>query len=386
MAIIVQKYGGTSVGNLERIINVARNVSIEYNQGNKLVIVVSAMSGETDRLISLAKQISKNLKTRDIDMIASTGEQVTISLLSLALQSIGVSAVSYCGWQIPIITNNDYTQARIKYIDTKKIITALANNDVVVIAGFQGMADTGDITTLGRGGSDTSAVAIAVALKASECQIYTDVNGVYNADPNRIATAKRIEKINGISMLEASSLGANVLHVRSCELAYRYKTNIRVLSTFAPQDQGSLIMNQSELENYPIISLSEQNHQALLSVKIGKDISLSYIIDNIYKSCNVDMLKVDQGSISFVTEESNSSNMQSLLKANGVKDCKCINNLTKLSLIGSGFRSNNLLNQKVWQLLDGIEVFAVSHNEISISLLVHSLDATVTRNKLVHLL
>ena len=385
MSVIIQKYGGTSVGNIERILNVAQNISKMYKNGYRLVVVVSAMSGETTRLLDLAQNITNDNKNRELDTIAATGEQITIALLSLALQKINIPAKSYCGWQIPIITTNDYTQARIKTIPIEKIKQDLNDNIVVVVAGFQGVTQNGEITTLGRGGSDTSAVALAIALNAQECQIYTDVNGVYNADPNKITIAKRIEVINGTCMLESASLGAKVLHVRSCELAYRYKTNIRVLSTFAPKDQGSLIMNQSELENYPIISVSTQDAQTIIKFK-SLNINISPIMVQIYNICTIDMVQISQDDISFVVDEIDAEQIELALKKLNIKNITIIHNLTKISAIGSGFRSNNTLNQKIWRLLNEVEIFATSHNEISISILIHNFDATSARNKLANLL
>jgi aspartate kinase len=231
MAVIVQKYGGTSLGTLERITNVAQLIARSYNSGDQLIVVVSAMAGETNRLLNMAHEIvlnSGDINKRELDVIAATGEQVTMALLGLALKQFGVKVKSYCGWQVPICTTDDFTSARIKYIETNKITYDLNDGAVVIVAGFQGVTEGGSITTLGRGGSDTSAVALAVALKAHECQIYTDVNGVYTADPNKVAIATRIRQMDGACMLEAASLGTKVLHVRSCELGYRYKVNIRV--------------------------------------------------------------------------------------------------------------------------------------------------------------
>ncbi|MBY0378854.1 MAG: aspartate kinase [Burkholderiales bacterium] len=386
MTLIVQKYGGTSVGNIDRITWVANNIANTLKSGVKLLVVVSAMSGDTDRLLNLAQQIAKTTKSRELDNLVATGEQITISLLSLALQNLNIKSRCYCGWQIPIITTDNFSEARIKHIDTNKINNDLNSNTVVIIAGFQGVSEHFDITTLGRGGSDTSAVALAIVTNATECQIYTDVNGVYNADPNKVTNARRIDKINGALMFEASSLGTKVLHVRSCELAYRYKTNIRVLSTFAPQDQGSLIMNQIELENYPIISLSTNEHQSLCIINLENvAIAINDIVCRLYKISNIDMLNINQKHISFALTELSSNDIKRELNNIAIEHT-IINNLTKISLIGSGFRSNRQLNQNIWRILNGTEVFAVSHNEISMSILVHSLDATVARNSLAKLI
>jgi aspartate kinase len=380
MALIVQKYGGTSVGSLERIAKVAKNVSQAKHNGNQVIVVVSAMSGETNRLLELAHNITPTPDQRALDTLAATGEQVTISLLNIALIQLGLKVKSYCGWQVPILTSNDFTQARIKHINTQKIKRDLADDNIVIVAGFQGMNEEGEITTLGRGGSDTSAVALAVAFQASECQIYTDVNGIYTADPNKVVTAQRIEIVNGTCMLEASSLGAKVLHVRSCELGYRYKTNIRVLSSFAPQDQGSLVVNQYELENYPIISLSTQEQQVLFTFK--PSLNLNQVLTEIYSNSAIDMLQINQQNISFVVEESQATKLTKALTQLGITELHLTHNLAKFSLIGSGFRSNRELNQQVWHLLTGSDIFAVSHNEISISVLVHDWEAATVRTKL----
>ncbi len=385
MSLIVQKYGGTSVGTIERIKLVAKNIAKFYHQRHQLVIVVSAMSGETNRLINLALEISDNPAKRELDVIATTGEQVTIALLTMALQEQKIPSISYCGWQVPITTTNDFTQARIKTIDTTKITQNLNDGFVVVVAGFQGIATNHQITTLGRGGSDTSAVALAVALNAEECDIYTDVNGVFNADPNKVTEARRITQIDGLSMLETTSLGAKVLHVRSCELAYRYKTNVRVLSTFAPQDQGTIVMNKDDLESYPIISLTIQEEQVLVNFEYENEVYK--ILDKVYDICSTDMLQISNKQVNFVIEKSDLINLEPMLKTiKTIKNLLITSDLVKLSLIGSGFRSNRHLNQKVWQLMKGTEVFLTSHNEISLSMLVHAWDANTTKVKLSKLL
>jgi aspartate kinase len=388
MQIIVQKYGGTSLGSIERITRVAENIAHALtNKQIGLVVVVSAMAGQTDSLFSLAGEIGKNLPNREMDNLVATGEQVSVSLLTIALKNKGVDAKGFCGWQIPIVTTDDFSGARIKSIAKSKILTELSRHPVIVIAGFQGVNEMGDITTLGRGGSDTSAVAIAVSLNALECQIFTDVNGVYNADPNKITSAKRIDKINGKIMLEMASLGAKVLHVRSCELAYRYRLNIRVLSSFAPQDQGSLVMNNGELEHYPVISISVEEQQTLIILdKQEQDIQLNALIARLYGVCNLDMLNVlDNQRVSFSISYTNYDRINQLLTASKIHFL-VTNNLTKLSIIGSGFRSNNTLNQTIWQLLEEVEVFSFAHSELSMSILVHSSEVTKVRNKLAQLL
>ena len=231
MALIVHKYGGTSMGSIERIKNVARRIAKWHRAGHQVVVVPSAMSGETNRLLGLAKEISDRADPRELDQIASTGEQVSVGLLAIALQAIGVKAKSYTGWQVPVTTNSAYTKARIESIDDVRVRRDLADDAVVVITGFQGMDAHQNITTLGRGGSDTSAVAVAAALKADECLIYTDVDGVYTTDPRIVPEAKRLEKVTFEEMLEMASLGSKVLQIRSVEFAGKYKVKTRVLSS-----------------------------------------------------------------------------------------------------------------------------------------------------------
>jgi aspartate kinase len=381
MALIVQKYGGTSVGSTEQILNVAKHIASIYNQGHQLIVVVSAMNGETNRLLDLGRSISTNtLDKRELDAIAATGEQVSIALLSQALKDTGIKAKSFCGWQIPIITSNDFTQARIKQILPLKIKNELDKGSVVIVAGFQGVSEEGDITTLGRGGSDTSAVAVAVALRANECQIYTDVNGIYTADPNKTPAAKLLDKIDGVSMLEAASLGTKVLHVRSCELAYRYKTNIRVVSSFAPLEQGTLVMNEENLEHYPINILSQEDDQVLFSLKFTD--KPSKIICKLYKLVNIDMLQIIPNILSFVINSEIAKELLPTLNELYPNQLETTYNLTKFSLIGSGFRSNAQQNSKVWELLEDHEIFLTSHNEISLSILVHDWEAATVRTKL----
>ncbi|HMT02433.1 MAG TPA: aspartate kinase [Burkholderiales bacterium] len=369
MSLIVQKYGGTSVGTTELILEVTKIIQEFYLKGNQLVVVFSAMMGETNRLLNLAKKISFIHHKSELDILASTGEQVTIALISMALKDLGLKVKSYCGWQIPIITTNDFTNSRIKTINTSKIIEDLNNNYIVIITGFQGVTQDGEITTLGRGGSDTSAVALAVALKANECQIYTDVDGVYNADPHKIASAKKIDVVDGACMLEAASLGTKILQVRSCELAYRYKTNIRILSTFSKQNLGTLVMNESNLENYPIISISTEEYQVLVTIKTQE--KMNELLSDIYKDINIDMLSINQHGIIFVTNKQFVNELTSILDKYKIKDITITEELIKISLIGSGFRSNQKLNQQIWQLINGVDILATSHNEISISFIVN---------------
>ncbi len=235
MALIVQKFGGTSVGSIERIGAIAARVAARHKQGQQLVVVVSAMSGETDRLIALAKQAAERPNPRELDVLLATGEQVSIALTCMALENYGCPARSYTGAQVHILTDSAHTKARILAINSQRVCTDLANGTVVVVAGFQGVDEHGNITTLGRGGSDTTAVALAAALKADECQIYTDVDGVYTTDPRIVPEARRLDRVTYEEMLEMASLGAKVLQIRSVEFASKYNVPVRVLSSFAGQ-------------------------------------------------------------------------------------------------------------------------------------------------------
>ena len=255
MALIVQKYGGTSVANPERIKKVAERVARFHSEGHQVVVVVSAMSGETDRLIKLAREIQAQPEPRELDVMISTGEQVTIGMLSMALIARGVPAKSYTGGQVRILTDESHTKARILEIDEKRMRADLDSGKVVVVAGFQGTTEHGDITTLGRGGSDTTGVALAAALKADECQIYTDVDGVYTTDPRVVPEARRLETITFEEMLEMASLGSKVLQIRSVEFAGKYKVKLRVLSSFEDNNNGTLITFEEKPKmEQPIIS------------------------------------------------------------------------------------------------------------------------------------
>ncbi|MBA3508347.1 MAG: aspartate kinase, partial [Betaproteobacteria bacterium] len=239
MALIVQKYGGTSVGSTARILTVAQRIARYHREGHRLVVVVSAMSGETNRLLALAREISPNPSPRELDVVAATGEQVTIGLLAIALQELGLNAKSYTGGQVGILTDNAFTKARILGIDEARMRKDLDAGTIVIVAGFQGVDVDGNITTLGRGGSDTSGVALAAALRADECQIYTDVDGVYTTDPRIVPEARRLDTVTFEEMLEMASLGSKILQIRSVEFAGKYKVKLRVLSSFDDPESTS---------------------------------------------------------------------------------------------------------------------------------------------------
>ncbi|MGZ5080474.1 MAG: aspartate kinase, partial [Usitatibacter sp.] len=271
MSLIVQKYGGTSMGNPERIREVARRVQRFARQGHQLVVVPSAMSGETNRLIALARELNPDPSPRELDVIASTGEQVSIGLLSLALHNLGLKAKSYTGWQVPILTDAAYSKARILAIEDRNIREDLDAGFIVIVAGFQGIDDDDNITTLGRGGSDTTGVALAAALKADECQIYTDVDGVYTADPRIVPEARRLNTITFEEMLEAASLGSKVLQIRSVEFAGKYQVKLRVLSSFTDvnsTDMGTLITFEEDenMEQAIISNVAHNRDEAKITV------------------------------------------------------------------------------------------------------------------------
>ncbi|MGZ5195514.1 MAG: aspartate kinase, partial [Ramlibacter sp.] len=267
MALIVHKYGGTSMGSTERIRNVAKRVAKWVRAGHQMVVVPSAMSGETNRLLALAKEVAPAKQTdslhRELDMLAATGEQASSALLAIALQAEGLEAVSYAGWQVPILTNSAYTKARIESINDTRIRADLAAGKVVIVTGFQGVDEDGHVTTLGRGGSDTSAVAVAAAMKAAECLIYTDVDGVYTTDPRVVPEARRLQTVSFEEMLEMASMGSKVLQIRSVEFAGKYRVPLRVLSSFTPWD----IPIEEEAKSGTLISFEEdeQMEQAIVS-------------------------------------------------------------------------------------------------------------------------
>ena len=272
MALLVQKYGGTSVGSPERIKNVAKRIARARAEGHDVVVVVSAMSGETNRLVALAHEIQEFPDPREMDVVLATGEQVTIGLLAMALMDIGIPAKSYTGWQVLVQTDNSHTKARIEYIDDSKMRADLAAGKVVIVAGFQGVDAEGNITTLGRGGSDTSAVALAAALKADECQIYTDVDGVYTTDPRVVPEARRMNTVSFEEMLELASLGSKVLQIRSVEFAGKYKVRLRVLSSLTDGGEGTLITYEEDpnMEKAIVSGIAFDKNQARINVRGAK--------------------------------------------------------------------------------------------------------------------
>jgi len=389
MALIVQKYGGTSVGNPERIKNVARRVASWQAKGHKVVVVVSAMSGETNRLIALAKEVQSHPDSRELDVIASTGEQVTIGLLSMALMDIGVKARSYTGGQVRVLTDSAFTKARIVSIDEGNIRRDLDNGFVVVVAGFQGVDENGSITTLGRGGSDTSAVAIAAALKADECQIYTDVDGVYTTDPRIVPEARRLETITFEEMLEMASLGSKVLQIRSVEFAGKYKVKLRVLSSLEELGQegpGTLITFEEDIKmEQPIISgIAFNRDEAKLTVLGVPDRpGIAYQILGPVAEANIDVDMIIQNvghdgstDFSFTVPRGEFAKATSILEQVkghiGARQITGDNRIAKVSVVGVGMRSHVGIASKMFRTLaeEGINIQMISTSEIKISVVI----------------
>ncbi|MEW5889392.1 MAG: aspartate kinase [Pseudomonadota bacterium] len=383
MALIVQKYGGTSVGSTGRIKNVAKRVARWQAQGHRLVVVPSAMSGETNRLIALAKEISPNPDPRELDVIASTGEQVTIGLLSMALMELGLKAKSYTGAQVKVLTDSAFTKARIISIDDERIRADLAAGYIVVVAGFQGVDENGNITTLGRGGSDTSAVALAAALKADECQIYTDVDGVYTTDPRIVPEARRLDSITFEEMLEMASLGSKVLQIRSVEFAGKYKVKLRVLSSFEEGGEGTLITFEDDIKmERPIISgIAFNRDEAKLTVLGVPDRpGIAYQILGPIADANIDVDMIIQNvghdgmtDFSFTVNRNEYEKAKAILEQVkghiGAREIAGDNRMAKVSVVGVGMRSHVGIASKMFRTLaeEGINIQMISTSEIKIS-------------------
>jgi aspartate kinase len=385
MALIVQKYGGTSVGTIERIFAVAEKVKRYRAQGDQMVIVVSAMSGETNRLISLANQIDESNDPREMDVLVSTGEQVTIALLSMALQKIGCAARSYTGGQVHILTDSSYSKARIRDIDGARVQADLDAGRVVVIAGFQGVDENGSITTLGRGGSDTTAVAMAAALKADECQIYTDVDGVYTTDPRVEPKARRLDRITFEEMLEMASLGSKVLQIRSVEFAGKYNVPLRVLSSFE-EGEGTLITFEEErMEQAKISGIAFNRDEAKLTIlgvpdqpgvafKILGPVSDENIeVDMIVQNISADTNTTD---FTFTVNRGDYKRAKTVLEETaenlGAREVVGDDKIVKISLVGVGMRSHAGIASKMFESLanEGINIRMISTSEIKISVVV----------------
>lgn len=387
MALIVQKYGGTSVGSPERIKSVAQRVAKFKAQGHQVVVVVSAMSGETNRLVRLAHEIQKHPDPRELDVVISTGEQVTIGLLSMALKDIGLKAKSYTGGQVKILTDSAFTKARIVSIDEQNIRTDLANDYVVVVAGFQGMDEKGNITTLGRGGSDTTGVAVAAALRADECQIYTDVDGVYTTDPRVVPEARRLKSITFEEMLEMASLGSKVLQIRSVEFAGKYKVKLRVLSSFEEEGEGTLITFEDEdkMEQAIISGIAFNRDEAKITVLgVPDKPGIAYQILGPVSDANIDVDMIIQNvsedgttDFSFTVHRNEFTKAMDILKSQvqthiGARAVVGDNKAAKVSVVGVGMRSHVGIASKMFRTLaeEGINIQMISTSEIKISVVI----------------
>jgi aspartate kinase len=399
MALIVHKYGGTSMGSVERIRSVAKRVAKWARAGHQMVVVPSAMSGETNRLLGLAKELSPASASpelsRELDMIASTGEQVSAGLLALALQSEGLQAVSYAGWQVPISTDSAYTKARIDNIEDQRVRGDLATGKVVVITGFQGVDPQGNITTLGRGGSDTSAVAVAAALKAAECLIYTDVDGVYTTDPRVVPEARRLQTITFEEMLEMASLGSKVLQIRSVEFAGKYRVPLRVLSSFTPWDtdldeearSGTLITFEEDekMEQAVVSGIAFNRDEAKISLLgvIDKP-GIAFQILGPVAEANIDVDVIIQNishagrtDFSFTVHRNDYARTIELLKRSvlpitGAADLVGDAKICKVSIVGIGMRSHVGVASKMFRVLseEGINIQMITTSEIKTSVVI----------------
>jgi aspartate kinase len=381
MALIVQKYGGTSVGNPEKIKAVATRVLSYCRQGHEMVIVLSAMSGETDRLISLANSMQDQPDTREMDVLLSTGEQVTVSLFAMAVKAAGFDAISFLGDQVKILTSSIHTKARIQSVGTEKIRAQLAQGKVVVVAGFQGVDENGDLTTLGRGGSDTTAVALAATLKADQCEIFTDVEGVYTADPNICSQARKIERISYDEMLELASLGAKVLDIRSVSLAKRYNVPLHVRSTFVETEGTWVVEEDKTMESMLVSGVTYNKNEARLTIsrvpdkpgiasKIFMPISdAGIVIDMIIQNTRAG----DLTDMTFTVPRTDYKKALEILKKVatdiGAEDVSSADNIAKVSIVGVGMRNHSGIASTMFQVLanEGINIMMISTSEIKVS-------------------
>jgi len=387
MALIVQKYGGTSVGDVERIRNVARRVLNTKNQGYEVVVVVSAMSGETDKLIRLAKQVTPNPDERETDVLISTGEQVSIALLAIALKDMGTDAKSYLGFQIKIATDSAFGKARITGIESERMLQDLKNGRIVVVAGFQGVDESDNITTLGRGGSDTTAVAIAAALKADVCEIYTDVDGVYTTDPNICPKARKLPKISYDEMLEMASLGAKVLQIRSVEFAKKYDVPVHVRSSFNDNPGTIVCKEDEEMERVVVSGVTYNKNEAKIEVmripdvpgmaaKLFKPLAdANIVVDMIIQTSSTEKGCAD---LAFTVPQSDFTKtlqiVKEAIKGFGGKEVKSNEDIAKVSIVGVGMRSHSSVATQMFSALakEGINIQMISTSEIKISCIIDS--------------
>lgn len=384
MALVVQKYGGTSMGSVERIRNVAKRVAKTYDAGNDMVVVVSAMAGETNKLVALANEVCEFPDNREYDVLVAAGEQVSIALLAMCLKAMGYKAKSYLGFQVPIVTDTSYSKARIESIDDKKMRADLKEGTILIVAGFQGVDESGSVTTLGRGGSDTSAVALAAALKADVCEIFTDVDGVYTTDPNICKDAKKIERISYEEMLELASLGAKVLQIRSVEFASKYNVDVHVRSSFN-ENLGTMVTKEDkEMEAVLVSGIAYAKDEVKIAVMQVPDkpgiaaqilsplsdanISVDMIVQNVSEAGSTDF--------TFTVPQADFKKALSITKETAeaihAKEVLSDENVTKVSIVGLGMRSHAGVATTMFQALakEGINIQMISTSEIKISVVV----------------
>ncbi len=379
--LIVQKFGGTSVGDLERIRNVARRVARYRDEGHDLVVVVSAMAGETDRLLSLAHEITPEPSPRELDMLVATGEQVTASLLAITLKSMQYPARAFLGFQIPILTNELFTRARIQDIKTDKLREALSRGEIVVVAGFQGVTEDGDITTLGRGGSDTTAVALAAALGADLCEIFTDVEGVYTADPRIVSRARKIERISYEEMLELASAGAKVLEIRAVEFAMIYKVPVHVRSTFSEAPGTIITEEDEEMEKVLVSGVTYNRNEARISLYGVPDVpgvaakifgpiaERGILVDMIIQTGRPD----GKADLTFTVPRTNLREavkiVEEVAREIGAEKVESSEDIAKVSIVGAGMRTHAGVASKMFETLakHGVNIMMISTSEIKVS-------------------
>jgi aspartate kinase len=390
MALVVQKFGGTSMGSVERIKNAAARALAAQSEGHRVVVIVSAMSGETDRLLRLAREVAAVPSAREMDALAATGEQVSSALMAIAIQAAGGRARSFLGHQMKVLTDSAFTKARIKTIEAGKVLEAVDEGEIAVVAGFQGVDEEGNITTLGRGGSDTSAVAIAAALGADVCEIFTDVDGVYTTDPNVCPTARKIERISYEEMLELASLGAKVLQIRSVEMAMKYGVPVHVRSSFSPAT-GTLVTSEGDLEQVVVTGVAYDKGEArvmLVGVKdepgvvarifgelAERSVSVDMIIQNVSTPprSGDDAVRTD---VTFTVAKADLARVKGIIeevgRGVGAESVRYDEDIVKVSIVGLGMRSHAGVAAKMFRLLadHGINIQAISTSEIKISCLV----------------
>ena len=393
MGIVVQKFGGSSVADAEKLLKVCKHIVKEHNEGNDVAVIVSAQGKTTDRLISEEREITKKPSKREHDVLVSTGEQITIAKLAMTLEELGYKAISLTGWQIPIITTNEYGNAKIKYINSDRIKELFKEGYIVIIAGFQGITDDLDITTLGRGGSDTTAVAVAASLKADKCEIFTDVDGVFSSDPRIVEEVKKLDSISYDEMLELSSMGAKVLHNRCVEIGKKYGLPIVVKSTFEEESVGSTVSN-NYMEDLTISGVTKDDNIARITVmglenRIGKTYSVFKLLGD--NDINVDVIVQSFGenvnkNLSFSIKNVDLEKAVKLLNDNldkiGAKEIKYFDKLSKVSIIGIGIVNKTGVASSMFEALyeAGINMHMISTSEIKISVLVDREDSDLAVN------